>query len=382
MIRVGISSTKTEPSLTHGHVDGIGVYTAALMQALPDYDCEVQGFSYAPFGSAAAARGFTRGKPMPRSFINATLRDMAAPLLPPAVLPPVDTGTDIFHFTDYQIVRMRCPVVATVHDAVPLMHPEWASPRLRGLKNRVQKAAVAKADHVIALSQYAIAELVRYFDINPDKISVVHAGVSASWLQAPAPEAVAVTVAQHGLQSGYFLYVGTLQPRKNVERILAAYLALPQALRRERQLVLVGRRGWQCDELVRRIAAAIEHGEQVVWLQDLEGDTALRHVYAAAGALIFPSLYEGFGIPVAEAFACGVPVVTSNTTSLPEVSMGAALEIDPLDVGAIADAMKLIVGDETLRTRCIAAGYLRAAALDWKLAAQKTAAVYRHVLET
>lgn len=374
MIQVGISSTKIEPSLTHGHVDGIGVYTAALMQTLPACGCNVQGFAYTPPGHAAIAGQFTHSKAMPHSFIGATLRD-ALPLVQ-----AVDTGSDIFHFTDYQIVRMRCPVVATVHDAVPLMHPEWASPRLRTLKNIVQKRAIAKADHVIAQSQYAVAELVQYFDIDPDHISVVPAGVSAAWMEPSAEAAVAATVARHGLRPGYFLFVGTLQPRKNVDRILSAYLDLPETLRRERQLVIVGRRGWHCDALVKRILAAVEHGEPVVWLQNVEDETALRHIYTAAGALIFPSLYEGFGIPVAEAFACGLPVVTSNTTSLPEVSMGAALEIDPLDTGGIAEAMRLIVSDEGLRSRCIAAGRQQAIVLAWPSAARCMAAVYRRIL--
>lgn len=375
MMQVGISSSKTEPALTHGHLDGIGIYTTALMQALPDYGCQVQGFSFAPFGKPAAARSFSRGKAMPHSFINATLRDLAAPLTAPC-----NTGSDIFHCTDYQVVRMACPVVATVHDAVPLIHPEWASPRLRSLKNWVQKGAVAKADHVITLSHFSVAELVQYFGLDARRISVVHAGVSAAWLQAPAPQAVAATIEVNHLQPGYFLFVGTLQPRKNVERILAAYLALPQVMRRERQLVIVGRAGWQCEELVRRIAAAKQHGERVVWLQDLHGEQELRHVYAAAGALVFPSLYEGFGIPVAEAFACGVPVITSNVTSLPEVSQGAALELDPLDVGAISEAMQRMVRDEALRARCIAAGHRRALDLSWQQCAMGTANVYRQVL--
>src|SRR2546425_536479 len=98
---------------------------------------------------------------------------------------------------------------------------------------------------------------------------------------------------------GYFLFVGTLQPRKNVERILDAYLGLPAAVRRARQLVIVGRAGWRCDDLLKKMQAAMQNGEKIVWLNDLAGAEQLRRVYAGAGAFVFPSLYEGFGIPVA-----------------------------------------------------------------------------------
>ncbi|WP_229425262.1 glycosyltransferase family 1 protein [Massilia sp. Se16.2.3] len=172
----------------------------------------------------------------------------------------------------------------------------------------------------------------------------------------PDRAAVAATLARHRLQPGYFLFVGTLQPRKNVERVLGAYLALPAAVRAERALVIVGAAGWRCETLLRRIAAAQADGARVIWLDKLGEAAALRHVYAGAGVFVFPSLYEGFGIPVLEAFASNVPVVTSSTTSLPEVSAGAALEVDPLDEGAIGAAMLAPVRDDALRERCIRAG--------------------------
>ena len=121
-------------------------------------------------------------------------------------------------------------------------------------------------------------------------------------------------------------------------------------------------------------------GERIVWRDTVDTQTQLRHVYAGAGAFVFPSLHEGFGIPVTEAFAAGIPVVTANTTSLPEVSQGAALEVDPLDVGAIAAAMRALVEDAGLRQRCIAAGHARAASLTWQRTARETCAVYRQVL--
>jgi alpha-1,3-rhamnosyl/mannosyltransferase len=372
-LRVGIGTAKIEPRLNGGRLDGIGVYTAALLRYLPGAGCEVTGYSYprlrGPDGEISV------GRPMPQSFETASLVDLLTPVAHRVHMP-----ADIFHVTDYRVVRMDCPLVASLHDALPISHPEWCNPRLRGMKNWLQRKAARKADHVIALSHFAIDELVACFGIDPQRVSVVPCGVDDEWLQAPDPAAVGATLRMYGLRAGYFLFVGTLQPRKNIGRLLDAYLALPAAVRAERQLVIVGAPGWRCEELVRRMAAARQHGAQVLWLNALTDSGALRHVYAGAGVFVFPSLYEGFGIPVVEAFGAGVPVVTSNISSLPEVSRGAALEVDPASAGAIGAAMLALVRDDRLRARCIEAGRRRAEVLTWREMARQTAAVYRSVL--
>ena len=374
-MRVGLSTTTIEHALTQGRLDGIGVYTNALMQGLPAVGCAVGGFSYPPLRDGGLSRQFSAGRAMPGPYTVLSMRDMLTPSAVRSHMP-----VDIYHATDYRIVRMTCPVVATLHYAIPLKYPEWCSPRLRGLKNWVQKKAAHNADHVIALSNFAVAELIEYFEVDEKRITVVHCGVGSEWQQTPQAAEVADTLAMYGLERGYFLFVGTLQPRKNVARILDAYLGLPTAVRRARQLVIVGRAGWRCDDVLKKMQAAIQNGEKIVWLNDVAGEEPLRRIYAGAGVFVFPSLYEGFGIPVAEAFACGVPVVTSNTTSLPEVSQGAALEIDPLSVSEIGGAMLSLVQDEALRARCIAAGKERASQLTWHRTAQQTAAVYHAVL--
>jgi glycosyltransferase involved in cell wall biosynthesis len=359
-----------EPGFNGGRLDGIGVYTRALLRYLPEAGCEV-----APFSWPAGKTPPSVGRALPQSFGRASAVDLLTPSAHRIHMP-----VEVFHVTDYRVVRMDCPVVATLHDALPIKHPEWCNPRLRGVKNWLQRKAAQKADHVIAVSHYAVEELVDCFGVDERRISVVPNGVDEEWLDPPPAAEVAATLDAHALRPGYFLFVGTLQPRKNVERVLEAYLALPRAVRDERQLVIVGNAGARSEALLRRIAAAVGEGAGVVWLNRLTDSGQLRHVYAGAGVFVFASLYEGFGIPVLEAFASGVPVVASNVTSLPEVSAGAALEVDPLDAGAIGDAMLALVREPALRTRCIAAGRARAAQLTWKATARQTADVYRSLI--
>lgn len=361
-----------EPGLTGGRLDGIGVYTDALLRHLPQAGCGVSAWSYPPLRGDGA---ISIGQALPQSFEAATLTDLLTPAVHRMHMP-----VDVFHVTDYRVVRMDCPVVATLHDALPIRYPQWCSPRLRRLKNWMQQRAAQKADHIIAVSHFAIDELVECFGVDRRRISVVHDGVDAGWLTPCDPAAVAATLQAHGLSPGYFLFVGTLQPRKNVERLLDAYLGLPGAVRAERQLVIVGSAGWRCETLVARIAAARADGERVVWLKDLTGAAPLRHLYAGAGVFVFPSLYEGFGIPVVEAFASSVPVVASTASSLPEVTQGAALDVDPESSGEIGAAMLALATDNALRARCIASGRRRAEQLTWQATARQTADVYHAVL--
>ncbi|WP_311197548.1 glycosyltransferase family 4 protein [Rugamonas brunnea] len=379
-LRIGLSTTTMEPELTGGRLDGIGVYTQALLANLPGAGCVVQPLSFAPPGAPERLRV---GRALPLSFTLATIGDLILPSsarLAVRDLGPDGQPLDLYHATDYRIVRMDCPVVATLHDALPIAHPEWCSPRLRGLKNWLQAKAARKADHVITGSQYSVRELVECFGVDERRISVVYHGVDPCWFDAPDAADVAATLTRHGLRPGYFLTVGTLQPRKNIERLLQAYLALPPVVRAARQLVIVGAPGWRSEELVRRIEAARQQGENVCWLSAVTEHAELRQLYAGSGAFVFPSLYEGFGLPVLEAFASGVPVVASNATSLPEACQGAALEADPLSVPEWTAAMHTIVRDEALRTRLVAAGQRRALQLTWAETARRTVAVYQSIL--
>lgn len=374
-MRVGLGTTMIEPGLNGGRLDGIGVYTQALLEQLPAQGCAVQAYSW-PRARGRQPGDITVGRPFKRTFEHATAMDT----LFPGFLHRTKVDADIFHVTDYRVVRMNCPVVATLHDALPIKYPEWCNPNARRLKNWLQVKAAKKAQHIIAPSHFAIPELVECFGVQEKNISVVLQGVDEVWFEPPPAKDMLFTQRVHRLQPGYFLFVGTLQPRKNIDRVIDAYLALPKRVREERQLVIVGAPGWRSEQTIERIAALRKKRERILWLDKLTSQEQLRHVYHGAGVFVFPSLYEGFGIPVIEAFAAGVPVVASSASALPEVSQGAALEPDPLSVPDISEAMLSLVDDEFLRRRCIDAGRARAQQLTWRSTARKTAAVYHAVL--
>ncbi|GIV97635.1 MAG: glycosyl transferase family 1 [Herpetosiphonaceae bacterium] len=262
--------------------------------------------------------------------------------------------------------------VVTIHDLGYLYFPE-AHPAAQRLYLRISTRWSAFASsHIIADSQATRNDLIRYCGTPSGKITVVPLGVSPRF--APRPEEEYLAVARHyGLEPPYLLYVGTIQPRKNLVRLIEAYA---QALRQRRDLpvlALGGKRGWLTESIERR-AEELNIAGRVRFLGYVD-DQHLPALLSGALAFLLPSLYEGFGLPALEAMACGTPVLASSTSSLPEVVGDAALLVDPTDPAAIAEAILRLCGDTGLRAELAARGIERARLFSWRRTAHETLAV-------
>lgn len=372
-LRIGFSATVLHDPTLRDVPDGIGVYTRAIGERLAKRSDALVVPAVVRAAAARAAPPGTFRFPGHRHAMTAWSLATGRPFAGSAAL---RERIDVYFATDYRVPRLKgVPVCATVFDAIPLSHPEWANPRLRTVKNLVLRATVRWADRVIAISRAMVPELVEHYRIAEDRVSVTPLGVDDHWFVREPPERIAALRQRHSLRERYLLFVGTLQPRKNVARILAAYQQLPPALRADVQLVVAGRTGWQTTELVAALRAAGAAGH-VRWL-DYVPQADLRALYQGASAFVFPSLYEGFGLPVLEAFASGIPVVCSNVTSLPEVAGDAALQVDPTDVDALAAAMQSLVTDTVLAAALCRRGLARAREFTWERCADATFGILR-----
>ena len=262
--------------------------------------------------------------------------------------------------------RRLPPAVVTLHDLGYLYHPDahtWAQRLYLTWSTRWSAAA---ATRIIAISRTTADELHEQLGVAWAKLQVVHEAVTD--LPMPSAACVQATQARYGLMRPYALYVGTIQPRKNIARLLAAHARIsPHA---DLDLALIGAPGWRSDALIAQ-ATAQAHVHLLGYVPDAD----LPALLAGATCFVFPSLYEGFGLPVLEAQNLGVPVMTSHNSALPEIAGDAALLVDPTDVDAIAQAMLQLSRDETLRQRLIAAGHVNVQRFSWTKAAAETLAV-------
>lgn len=261
--------------------------------------------------------------------------------------------------------------VATVHDLGHIYHPEaYPAPTLKYLTWSTRHNVRAAA-HLLADSEATKADIVRHFGVDAASITVVYPGVSAHF--APEWEAadLAAVKSHYGIDGPYVLYVGTLQPRKNVERLIEAFALAKRAAGFSERLVLTGRKGWLPGGILR----ALERAGETVTMAGYVPDTDLAGLYAGATAFVLPSLFEGFGMPVVEAMASGTPVIASNAGSLPEVVGEAGLLFDPTDVEALAEALVRLCEDGDLRARLRERGLRRAGQFTWETAARQTRAV-------
>lgn len=292
-------------------------------------------------------------------------------------------NVDIFHCTDYRLIPMTCPTVTTLYDAIHLIHPTWRGRNALSTQLAAYfiKKSAKLATHVITISDHAAKDIIQHFKIPDKKISIIPLAIDDRWFSPIEHNRRDEVRKKYDLPENYFLSVGTIQPRKNFDRLIDAYLSLPGWLQEEKKLVIVGKYGWNSELLLKKMQY-LEEQKKIIWLSNVHSDEDLRYIYADASMFIFPSLYEGFGLPITEAFASKIPVICSNTTSLPEVSNGAALEINPESVAEIADAIQLLATNNKERDERIKQGYSRAAQFRWEDVVNKTVAVYRQVLCT
>lgn len=369
-------------ALTQG--GGIGRYTRELINALV---VEAPEFSYKLFSARPPAvlpvpdslpilpHVTYRPAPLDERWLYRLWYRARVPL-------PVQTFTgmiDLYHSPDFALppVGGSIPTLLTVHDLSFIHFPETFPQQLVSYLNRVVPWSVNRAGHILADSHSTLRDLQTFWDVPEDRITVLYSGVNERF-RPITDEAVLTAVRdRYGLDTPYILAVGTVQPRKNYEFLVRAFR--PIADRYPHSLVIVGGKGWLDEALPMEIERCGLQGR--VKMTGFVDDADLPAVYSAADILAFPSLYEGFGLPLLEAMACGTPVVSSNTSSLPEVAGdGAAVLLPPDDEEAWSRALLELLADDSARARLIAAGKRQSAQFNWRSSARQLVSLYKNLL--
>jgi glycosyltransferase involved in cell wall biosynthesis len=267
------------------------------------------------------------------------------------------------------IIHPRSSVV-TVHDLGYLYFPEAHPPRQRWYLDRSTRWHARTAAHLLADSAATKRDLINRYYADPDNITVAYPGLDPAISRVEDPAEISRVKTKHHIDGDYLLYLGTIQPRKNLSRLIEAFSQLPNA---NRQLLLAGKPGWYSDQL-------IQQANDRVHFMGYVNAADKNALLSGATAFVFPSLYEGFGFPVLEALACGVPVLCSNTSSLPEVAGDAALLVNPLLVDDIARGLHEITANVDLRKTLIERGYRQAQTFTWQACADSVLDVFENVL--
>ena len=377
-IRIGIDVTS---AVAQGA--GIGRYTRELVQALVRLDSKP---SYCLF-SARAPKLTVVADPLPEA-PNVEYREtwlsekwlyrMWYRLHLPISVQRFTGEIDVFHSPDFVLPPVGdIPSVLTIHDLSFIHYPEAFTPSLLKYLNNVVPSSVARVNHVLADSLATKIDLINIWQVPNEKVTVVYSGVNSSFRPVTDKERIDLLRKKYELgDNPYILSVGTLQPRKNYEMLIRAFE--PVADSYDHQLIIAGGHGWMYEQIQKEID---QQGlGQRIRLIGFVDDQDLPALYSQASLFVFPSLYEGFGIPVLEAMACGVPAISSDSSSLPEVAGDAGLLISPVNQELWSESIIQLLNDSARRTKMVAAGYLQARKFSWRKAAEQVLDIYHMLL--
>ncbi len=252
--------------------------------------------------------------------------------------------------------------IITIHDFSFHLYREWHPKERVDYFSKYFFERIDRADHIITVSEYIKSEAVGILNIADSDISVIHNGVDHSVYREYNSFELEKSIQKFGINSPFILFVGSIEPRKNLLRLIKAYIFLPKELKERFQLLLVGTQGWNNSKIMDMIESENGNIRYIGSVDDIE----LAHLYNLAEVFVYPSLYEGFGIPPVEAMACGTPVIVSNISSLPEVCGDSALYIDPYSIESISEALYKILSDTNLRDDLTNRGIVQAKKYSWQ----------------
>ncbi|HEX7103281.1 MAG TPA: glycosyltransferase family 1 protein [Nitrolancea sp.] len=291
---------------------------------------------------------------------------------------PIDRligNPDLLHSPDFVAPPVKAPLITTIHDLSYLVVPEFAHPNLKRYLESSVPRTIRRASHVIAVSEMTRQDIIERYHVDPSRVSTIYNGVDA-WFYEPDRSAVERAIEHFGLRRPYFIIVGTVEPRKNHLALLHAFAQLYEK-RKDVSLAIVGNPGWLSEPIIAEIEKSAM-SMPVRYLRFVD-DTWIPALYAGSVALVAPSWYEGFGLPVLEAMACGAAVITSDRGSLPEVAGGNAILVPPGDIEELAASMERLLDDTALRDDLVRRGREHAATFSWHAAAEAHVALYRQV---
>lgn len=329
-----------------------------------------------PTASDASGSGYGLKRAVQKNFFAVEAYRLLMPMLRARALK--NHSDFLYHSPNYYLPPFAGKSVATFHDLSPFTWTHCHAPQLVRYLQKELRKTLERADALITDSEYTRQELAEYFSWPLERIHTVPLASSEEFYPRDY-ETLTEPLSRHGLLPGeYSLFVGTIEPRKNIETLLDAYSRLPLQLRTRCPLILTGYHGWKNDDIHKRLETAKREG----WARYLGfvPSEDLPLLFAGARLFAFPSLYEGFGLPVLEAMSSGVPVVCSNSSSLPEVAGNAALMCDAMDVVKLTELLQRGLEDEAWRLQAINAGLVHASAFSWQRCADETLQVYQKVM--
>ncbi len=367
--KVGFGTTLLDKGLSGAGIDGIGQYCLELIKQFKSESDELVISPYS-FGVANSQSSAHVLPSYPVHLLESMLN-----IRKYSTSQQYFETVDIIHCTDQLIpVVPNKPLVATVMDAIPLSHPEFIKSRSRFIKPLLWKKLTARANHIITISEFSKSEIINLMGFPEEKVTSIPLGVDERFFTRIPNQEIHEILKRLNIFKPFFLFLGSIQPRKNLLNMIQAHSLLPKDLATQFPLVIAGKVAWDDGQTL----AAIHKGvleNRCIWLNYVS-DMEKRALLQATQGLVFASLYEGFGLPIIEAFASQAPVITSNCTSMPEVAENAALIVDPLNIEFITNALIHLIENADKREQLKKLGLEKATKYTWEQVAGATKAIY------